>query len=130
MTDIDRQFVAAARTYLGVPWMEQGRTRAGVDCIGLVVLAARDCGLPVPLTANYGRMQAYGKMKPLLIEWCDRRGEGGEGIVVLYKNDALLHLGILTGTGTVIHAYGPNGRVIESGLFFTPMQFWRPKWPF
>ena len=36
--------VAAARTWLGVPWRHQGRTRQGVDCAGLVVLVGRGLG--------------------------------------------------------------------------------------
>lgn len=33
--------VAQARTWLGVRWQHQGRSRAGVDCAGLVVEVAR-----------------------------------------------------------------------------------------
>jgi cell wall-associated NlpC family hydrolase len=33
--------VSAARSWLGVPWRHQGRTRQGVDCAGLVVLVGR-----------------------------------------------------------------------------------------
>jgi hypothetical protein len=35
------QIIAEARGWLGVPWRHQGRTRAGVDCAGLVVMVAR-----------------------------------------------------------------------------------------
>ncbi|MFO1156618.1 MAG: hypothetical protein U1E43_07565 [Rhodospirillales bacterium] len=34
--------VSAARSYLGVRWRHQGRTRDGLDCVGLLVLVARD----------------------------------------------------------------------------------------
>ena len=37
--------VAAARGWLGVPWRHQGRSRAGVDCVGLVVVVCRSLGL-------------------------------------------------------------------------------------
>jgi cell wall-associated NlpC family hydrolase len=37
--------IAAARSWLGVPWRHQGRTRQGVDCAGLVVLVGRGLGL-------------------------------------------------------------------------------------
>jgi len=129
MMEIDRQFVAAARSYLGVPWVRQGRSRQGVDCIGLVVLAARDCGMNVTMAATYGDTQAYWEMKPILIEHCARVGYPGEGIIVLYKNPAILHLGVLTAEGTVIHAFGPKNKVVESGLNFPPKQYWRPRWP-
>lgn len=47
--------VAQARTYLGVPWRHQGRTRAGLDCVGLIVRVAHDLGLSDYDTAGYGR---------------------------------------------------------------------------
>lgn len=48
-------FVEAARTYVGVPWKHLGRTRKGLDCAGLPVVAAADIGKPVPDVARYGR---------------------------------------------------------------------------
>ena len=129
VVSIDARFVDAARRYIGVPWVHQGRSSRGVDCIGLVVLAARDCGLDVAMEANYGRTQNYAQMKPLLIRHCVRVGDPGEGVVVLFKNSALLHLAVMSGVGTVIHAFGPQRCVIESTINFEPMQYWRPKWP-
>lgn len=32
----------ASRSYLGVPWLDHGRSRAGLDCVGLVRLSIRD----------------------------------------------------------------------------------------
>ena len=32
----------AARVYKGVPWLDQGRSRKGLDCVGLVRLSIRD----------------------------------------------------------------------------------------
>ena len=49
------RLVAQARSYLGVPWRHQGRTRAGIDCAGLVVLVARDLGLTDYDSTAYGR---------------------------------------------------------------------------
>jgi cell wall-associated NlpC family hydrolase len=33
-----------AMQYLGVPFLHMGRTPQGLDCVGLLVLVARDCG--------------------------------------------------------------------------------------
>lgn len=38
---------AAARSYLGTPWLGQGRSKLGVDCTGLVVMSFRDAGFDV-----------------------------------------------------------------------------------
>ena len=45
--------VAAARSWLGVPWRHQGRARQGIDCAGLVVLVGRGLGLTDYDTAAY-----------------------------------------------------------------------------
>ena len=41
----------AARAYIGVPWQHHGRSRHGLDCVGLLFLASRDIGT---LTAKSG----------------------------------------------------------------------------
>lgn len=48
--------IEAARTYIGTPFHHQGRARGyGVDCVGLVVCAAQDAGLPVQDRTDYAR---------------------------------------------------------------------------
>jgi cell wall-associated NlpC family hydrolase len=47
--------IAAGRSWLGMPWRHQGRTRQGVDCAGLVVLVGRGLGLADYDTQAYGR---------------------------------------------------------------------------
>ena len=47
------RLVDAARFYLGAPWRHLGRSgMLGVDCIGLVLAAAADAGLPAEFTAQ------------------------------------------------------------------------------
>ena len=53
--DLADAIVAEARTWLGVPWRHQGRSRAGVDCAGLVVLVARALELADHDSTAYGR---------------------------------------------------------------------------
>lgn len=45
--------VAQARQWLGVTWRHQGRTRTGVDCIGLVIKVAHELQLSQFDIANY-----------------------------------------------------------------------------
>ncbi len=35
-----------ARSFRGVPYLHQGRTRQGMDCLGLLVATATECGFP------------------------------------------------------------------------------------
>jgi cell wall-associated NlpC family hydrolase len=44
----------AARQYVGSPIVERGRSREGLDCVGLVVCTARDLGLRFPDFQGYG----------------------------------------------------------------------------
>lgn len=37
----------SARAYLGVPWVRQGRSKAGLDCVGIPVMAYRDAGADI-----------------------------------------------------------------------------------
>ena len=137
MTDTDRaeSFIAAARSYIGTPWRHQGRSGNGVDCVGLVVLAARQCGIEAPLEANYGRFQNYGQAKWHLKEFCRRVGVPLPGDLVLYKTTQNLHLAVITEIDEthrpikVVHAQSETMKVVETGLSFPPTMFWRLVWP-
>ena len=58
----------AARAYLGVPFRHQGRSAAtGIDCVGLLVLAANDCGhSTVADRTDYGRDPVNGMLEAQL----------------------------------------------------------------
>ena len=47
--------LAEARAMVGVPWRHMGRSTAGVDCIGLILLAAFRAGVALPEPAPYAR---------------------------------------------------------------------------
>lgn len=123
------EFVAAARTYLGVPYRHQGRNRIGMDCVGLVVCAARDVGYDIPDMFGYRRAgDGIAFMRHV-------RQNGREilGNVPLKKGQILAfqqqqfpaHLGILDmradGQITVIHAYAGRRQVDEQSF-----ESWRP----
>lgn len=127
-------FVEAARSYLGVKWVHQGRTEKGMDCVGLVVLAARQCGIPAPLEATYGRMQYYMQARHYLEQFCERVGQAVVGDIILFKTKSNLHLAIVSAVESdrptrVIQALGYGSKVVDTGLSFTPMQLWRIRWP-
>lgn len=41
------RFIDGAEKYLGVSWIRNGRSPSGVDCLGLIILAANDAGVSV-----------------------------------------------------------------------------------
>ncbi len=55
-----KDFIAAARSYLGIPYKYGGQSRTGIDCSGLIVQTMEDLGLYAPHNANelakYGRI--------------------------------------------------------------------------
>lgn len=48
-------FIEAARGWIGTRWIHQGRNRAGVDCVGLLLMAAADLGIELPDMPGYRR---------------------------------------------------------------------------
>jgi len=117
--------VAAARGYIGIPWRHQGRTRArGVDCFGLVILAAADCGITVADEAGYSRSpDGYSILDGLHIRFDRiRLDEVRPGDILGFAELVYpCHIGIAApgrtgGTLNVIHAHVRRRRVLEEPL--------------
>lgn len=78
---------AAGRSYLGVPWLGQGRSREGIDCTGFIELAFHDGGMPVDVMDP-----RYQSVDPVLLlkrvqQFCEKmpKGEPPEiGDILLY----------------------------------------------
>lgn len=114
------EIIAAARSYLGVPYLHQGRSRSGIDCIGLIVRVARDLGLAVMDAPNYTRdpepEKLLGGLAAHLIPVPP--GEAQPGDVALFRiHQEPQHTAILTQDG-MIHSYAsPSAnRVVEHGM--------------
>lgn len=105
------RIIEEARSLCGVPWKHRGRSMEGVDCIGLVILAAVRAGLD--LFAMCGiHDQSYGrrpqrKLFELVQLHCRRADQLQPGCLLLFRfqGDAYArHFGIFTERSTVIHA--------------------------
>ena len=108
-------FIAAARSYVGAPFHHQGRTRHGVDCIGLVVCAARDAGLALVDRTDYPR-DPNGLLPVELARQfaAVESAQAGDILLMRFRGEPQ-HVAILAGT-TLIHGYASIGRVVEHGL--------------
>jgi hypothetical protein len=113
-----------ARAYLGVPWRHLGRSREGLDCIGLVLLAARDCGFDVPDPPPYEREPSSHRLRQELTSLLDEGSvaDPRPGDVLLFNVGVYGgHIGI-AGLHpeyrclSLIHAYAPRRRVVEERL--------------
>jgi cell wall-associated NlpC family hydrolase len=109
---------AAARAYLGTPWRHLGRSATGIDCIGLVILAARDCGITIPDPAPYAREPQGNRLAAAASEHGVRVGQAQPGDVLLFRAGLYAgHVGIAGlhpehGIPSVIHAYAKHGRAV------------------
>lgn len=115
-------FVEAARAYLGVPWHHLGRTAAGVDCVGLLLLAGRDAGLDVPNPPAYPRLP-NGYDLAAACALIGRRvtvDQARDGDILLFSDAAYPgHVGIrttLAGAPHCLHARASRRKVVEEPL--------------
>lgn len=109
--------VAAARSYLRVPYMHQGRTRHGLDCIGLVIRVAHDLGLSTYDIDGYARVPSGMRMARLISEQCKKINVAdilpGDLLHLAYDTEPQ-HLVLVTDMG-IIHADSQRG-VVEHVL--------------
>ncbi len=110
--------VACARGYLGTRWHHQGRNRAGLDCVGLVIRVAHDLGLTGYDIDGYGRVPDGRVLRAELDQQMTRIAieDAREADILLMRFDQHpQHLAMLTDQG-IIHAHAMVRRVVEHGL--------------
>lgn len=121
--------IAAARSFVDVPYRHRGRTRVGIDCVGLAVAALAEAGIEVADRRFYSPQPDGVTLRAALVE---RLGEPfwrkGDAVELLQPGDLLLmawnrhpsHVALTTpyplGGLAVIHSYAEAGRVVEHRL--------------
>lgn len=130
--------IDVARSYLGVPWRHQGRSREhGIDCVGLPLLVGIDLGyMDKGLTsANYPR-RPNNTFIPLFREYLDTvlpaEQQVGD-ILVFAESGHPCHCGFLSQNvhgPTVIHAHANDRKTIEELLEHTTGYLGKPVFRF
>lgn len=117
------QVIAEARGWLGASWRHQGRTRAGVDCVGLVVKVAHALGLSEFDSNDYARQATDETLLAICREHLVEVpiAEMQTGDIVLMRFGTQRHLAFLgdytLGGLSLIHAYALHPRkVVEVRL--------------
>lgn len=114
--------VAAARRYLGVPYVHQGRHIAhGVDCAGLLMCVAYDLRMRDVRITDYSRMPDAERARAIIeahldpVPYSDVRPGDVLSFVILTE---VQHYGVLTQIDPhrFVHAYETVGKVVEQGL--------------
>jgi cell wall-associated NlpC family hydrolase len=139
MSDLGERVVAQARSYLGVPFWHAGRSKQGLDCIGLLAVVAHDLEItdfddvnyapepdPAYLTAVLERfaVRKWQRLEPFQETNGGGRGAGFGALSLVPGNllqfeilSSAQHCGIYAenerGEGTVIHTYQSAGKVVE-----------------
>jgi len=114
------EFVEQARTYLGVPWRHMGRNRAGVDCVGLLTCVAYDLGITDYVPEPYRRVTDVKQLLTPIKIFCSPKPtddlEPGDVLVFSMAGIIACHVGVVSDTNTLIHAFIRKRKVVEEPL--------------
>ena len=115
--------IGVARSVIGTPFLHQGRSLRGMDCVGLLIHVAEQFGAPYIDVAGYGRRPTAETLEQAF----DANVESGNLIRVALGSqqigDFLMmrftrhpqHLAIFAGEN-IIHSYEAVGKVCEHRL--------------
>lgn len=120
------RFLEAVREYVGVKWKHRGRSKTGIDCVGLIHVAGKDCGLHDFVDdVEYTRISVgQDLLKPFRDHMEEIRLGPNCGLSDLHDGDVLIlrdnlmpqHCGVIGtrwGQKTLIHATAYHGKVVE-----------------
>lgn len=111
------EVVAAARSWKDVKWRKCGRSRAGIDCIGLIVMVAKDLGLEPADYPNYSSIPDGTKLKDMIHEQAVKINYPRPGSFGLFHLKGFpFHVGFFAekhGKLSLIHAFAKRRKVVE-----------------
>ena len=118
-------FIEAARFCIGTPFHHQGRMAGmGLDCIGLVIHALAAVGVNVQDNTQYGRQPDAQALHDALLahgfvrcaDCYDEQAVQAGDIALFRFHGAAEHVGILSSKDSIIHAFAPARKVVETEM--------------
>jgi cell wall-associated NlpC family hydrolase len=115
------EFVSLARDWVGVPYRHQGRSRTGVDCIGLAICVAHELRISDFDIDGYGRVPSGRMMARMMRDMLDpvslADAAPGDLLHMAFSGQPQ-HIAIMSSADPdrIIHADANIGRVVEHGL--------------
>ena len=115
------EIVNAARAYVGIPYRHQGRTRRGLDCVGLLIRCAHDLNISDFDINGYSRIPSGAMMSRLMAEQMDRLNDSayqcGDVLHMAFDRQPQ-HIAIVSNLSPlrIIHADSVAGAVVEHSL--------------
>lgn len=111
------EYVKAARLELGTKFHHQGRLPGvGLDCVGLVVVTCKQCGIPLRDFGAYRRIPDGVTLMREIAAQLDRVDDMQPADVICFRMGAHpRHVAIATDYG-IIHTNGIIGKVVEHGF--------------
>ena len=116
--------IEEARSWLGVPFHHQGRTKNGCDCIGVGLACARRVGFKYEDYTRYGRLPHHGLLEKAFMQYLVQIDvkdiRPADGVLITWKADPH-HVAIvtrikITGKLGILHCYQTVGKVVEHHL--------------
>ncbi len=111
--------IAVARDCIGTPFHHQGRLpHVGLDCIGLAIIALRATGMKITDRTDYGRRpDGTSLVQALLAHGAEQTDTIKAGDILLFRYDGHpQHVALATSPATLIHAFAPAGKVVETSM--------------
>jgi cell wall-associated NlpC family hydrolase len=113
------KYLKQARSYINTPFKHQGRSRNGLDCIGIIVVPLNDVGFFSYDNKNYRKYGLGGEIIEVLSKFCyevPKPLEYKPGDILMFSKNSSQHLAIYTDKNTIIHAHNFVGKVVEHSL--------------
>jgi cell wall-associated NlpC family hydrolase len=112
------EFIAFARACIDTPFRHQGRVPGvGLDCVGLVVAAAREVSIPVIDNLTYPHNPSDAFLRHMLVDVngltpCAFDDDQVADLLLLRYTKRATHVAIRT-DGGLVHATADIGKVVE-----------------